>query len=243
MPAGRLRILRLVFWLCMLAPVMTPALAESAEDPICWPLHGILGDIGAPEINAGTVSAGRIVGRGPARTLDILPDCGNQRPQSGCTAGTTPPIPAGSTVIILRSAMGYRCVSTAGGKRQAGSIGGWVLASRIAVYPKWPNAPMRSWIGTWAMEDNRLQITHAPGGLLRFVGHAVYQARNAVNEGSFDDQLRPVGGMVNLSAGSDPCSISMRLISGMLAVFDQGDQCDGGNVSFTGIYTRQRRPK
>jgi hypothetical protein len=246
--AERLRALPLVFWAYMLLAIITPASAQIPNE-LCLPLHGVLGGlvpIGGPEINALTVKVGRIVGSGPAKTLFVLPNCGDERPPSGCAGSQTLPIPTGFTVVILKSDKGYRCVSTADRTRHTEAIGGWVLERRVSVYPKWPNVPTRSWIGTWVMEDNNITITTAAGGFLRFVGNARYDARDGVKLGSFDDRLRPAGAIVDLSSADrslgDGCSVSMGLMADMLAVFDQGG-CDGINVSFTGFYIRQKHAK
>ena len=229
-------ILRIFIWAGLIASITSPTLAigaEVTEDSSCLPLFGV-----PAVVNANDVSAGRVVGRGPVKLLSFLPVCGKS--PTDCNRGSPELVASGTAVIITKSASGYDCIQAA--SRRRGGIGGWIPAGRVLSFPRWPNLPSGAWVGKWTTTGAEISISSEPDGRLRFYGNATYQARTQVNSGSFDDRVRPVNGRVDLSSGAEPCSVSMGLIEGLLAVFDQGD-CDGNNVSFTGVYVRQMRSK
>jgi hypothetical protein len=210
-------------------PASAEETAAEMEASICQPLHGV-----PPSSPAGQISAGRIIGVGPVRMVPILPRCEGSQPD--CVQPNSISLAAGSLAGVTGSKQGFSCIQY--GDKRRGNIAGWVLSSHILALKTNGDLPLRTWTGLWKMDDNSIRITAETNGGLHAVGDAVYQARTGPNFGSFDERGRAVRGKIDFASEGKGCGVSMALIGEMLAVFDTGD-CDGMNVSFTGIYVHK----
>jgi hypothetical protein len=98
--------------------------------------------------------------------------------------------------------------------------------------------PFASWIGTWRHGDNWIALT-LEGDRISAEGEAYWPGKNIMpaNEGSFAGTAAPSANRLRIVDNS--CEVGMTLAGRFLVVTDN-QMCGGHNVSFSGIYVRQR---
>ena len=118
-------------------------------------------------------------------------------------------------------------------------------AARVSRIEVDANPPVSAWVGRWSEEGNpRIRIARR-GRRLTVEGEAFWPSPNpspdqfpgGPNVGSVDEALEVTGN----SAHARICNISFVLLGDYLVGADPDRSCGGMNVSFSGVYRRQRR--
>jgi hypothetical protein len=108
-----------------------------------------------------------------------------------------------------------------------------------------PNPALSEWIGSWSDEGNpRIRFARRGDGLT-VDGEAYWPSPNpsprqfpgGPNVGSVSEPVRVSGN----TARAAECNITFTLLGDMLVAEDPDRSCGGMNVSFTGVYRRERR--
>jgi hypothetical protein len=148
----------------------------------------------------------------------------------------------GDMVLLGESRGAFVSVSYSDGAKRMTE--GWMLRSAVVPY-RAPPASLAAWRGGW-VRDDEANITIGAGkraGTLALSGDALWglrnsaRARGGVNDGSFTGTAVPRGDRVVVDDAE--CRVVMRLAGGYLVVADN-DRCGGLNVSFSGVYRRNR---
>lgn len=141
----------------------------------------------------------------------------------------SPPVKAGTTVLVASHYRGYACVFVPGRDHA-----GWLRDSRLAIVP---HPATVAWNGRWRDGDDGLAIATAPDGQLHVSGHAIWHGGNGNDHlGDIDFTARPVESRLTAPAG-DTCRAELIKLGRYLIVRDNGN-CGGVNVRFDGVYVR-----
>ncbi|MFI4976164.1 MAG: hypothetical protein ACHP84_16620 [Caulobacterales bacterium] len=141
---------------------------------------------------------------------------------------------------------------------------GWLRAGALTAVPTPASPPMSAWAGDWVRDrelglPTSLTLRPLRNGRLKVTGASLFAhsrediARGAVNTGEVDQALevrgRAAGLMLSDAAGQRQsflgkdydyaCKIGMVLVGDWLVAADDG-ACGGLNVSFLGVYRRDR---
>lgn len=168
----------------------------------------------------------------------------------------------GDEVLAGWSRGGFHCVAyvSPNAKRVKGQFpetSGYLPAAALEEV-KAPAATLSDWAGTWLRSaEAEITITALPGGKLKIAGEASYGsldpgrvARGAINSGELEGENAPKGNALAIGEDyTDPskplgedrseCRARLQLFGRYLLVEDNLG-CGGMNVSFTGIYIRQK---
>jgi hypothetical protein len=193
---------------------------------------------GAFPIENNPVGRGVIVGEGRAQFLTDMDGC----PSAEARCRQSAYVIAGNRVVTGRSNGSYVCVYY---PSRGGGTAGWMDAARVRPVATNPNPPLSEWIGRWSDEGNPRVRFFRRGADLVIEGQAYWPSPNpsprdfpgGPNEGSIDEPVRVSGN----SARAGQCNISFTLLGDLLVAQDPERSCGGLNVSFTGIYRRERR--
>ncbi|MBK6801410.1 MAG: hypothetical protein IPG83_08000 [Novosphingobium sp.] len=214
---------------CVLALAQAaPALAQ-ADDGFCR--NGLFG-----EENPGFGLA-RITGTDKARFYLDADGC----PRQSAACLDKPYVLPGDRVVTGRSKAGFTCVYF---PNAGGGTAGWMPAARLTALRVDPAPPLAAWLGRWNDHDNTLRFTRRRDGLW-VEGRAYWPSARP------DPAFRPGGpnigtmaGMVGRTGnrGSEPgCGVTFHLLGDIIVAADPGRACDGMNVTFSGVYLRQKR--
>jgi hypothetical protein len=144
-----------------------------------------------------------------------------------------------------------------------GSVG-WLRDDALTPVPFAASPALSAWVGRWVRDrpfglETSLNVRPAPGGRLKVKGSSLFAHsradvdRGAVNDGEIDDVVDVHGRLAGLlipgprgaSRSMEPetykfeCRFGMALLGDRLFVADD-TACGGLNVSFTGVYRRER---
>lgn len=148
---------------------------------------------------------------------------------------------AGDRVLTGRTRGRYVCVYY---PSRGGGTAGWMDSARIRRIAVDRDPPISAWLGRWSEDGNPTVRFVRRGTDLEVEGEAYWPSRNppadfpgGPNEGS-------IGGIVRVSgnvAHEAECNIRFTLLGDLLVVADPDRNCGGMNVSFSGVYRRERR--
>lgn len=180
----------------------------------------------------------RIKGPGKAYFHSDMDGC----PTAGQTCKSKTFVIAGDRVVTGRSQGDFDCVYF---PNKLGGTAGWVEKSHLLHLPVNRAPPLAAWVGNWSDSGNP------------FVGFAIFRGKLRVDGESYwpspnpDPRDRPggpnmgqIGGLVSVKgnrAYEEECAISFVLLGDILVAADPGRECDGMNVTFSGIYQRRKR--
>ena len=108
-----------------------------------------------------------------------------------------------------------------------------------------PAPPLSAWLGNWSRYDSASLTFSANAKALLVKGHAFWPSANpdpryrkgGPNIGEIDGTATVKGNRAH-EAG---CAVSFTLLGDILVAADPGRECDGMNVTFSGIYLRKKR--
>jgi len=150
------------------------------------------------------------------------------------------------SVLLGQAYGGYRCVYSFGTQ---GSVGGWITADEATTLNRVPIASLdKRWDGKWAEIGGDDTVTLAStGNKLHGKGEAYWpladppedQFPGGPNLGAFEATALPTSGTVVFAYADDQCSVRMTIVGDVLVVADN-HQCGGMNVTFDGVYQRER---
>lgn len=148
----------------------------------------------------------------------------------------------GDEVVVNRTRGDYSCVWYS--PKSGSSTVGWIKTSALRFDDKLFDVSPRAWLGEWKYGDNGIEFTNNKlAGNLNVTGNATWVGANPgnVHVGELDGRYEPKDGVINYSDGDDEydCKVTMRLVGKYLIVADNL-KCGGVNVSFSGVYTRNR---
>lgn len=184
------------------------------------------------------VGLATIGGSGRAYFIGDLDGCPNAEARCRQRAYVVP----GDRVVTGRSNGAYVCVYYPG---RGGGTAGWMEAARLVPAPVDPNPPRAAWLGNWSDEGNPRVTFERRGNDLAVEGEAFWPSRNpsprdypgGPNDGTIGETVQVNGNR----ARAAECHISFTLLGDFLVAADPDMQCGGLNVSFSGIYRRERR--
>lgn len=155
----------------------------------------------------------------------------------GCSADSSDcrlaTLPAGTIVLVGKSQAGLSCVWA---QTKDEDVDGLVHSDQIG-----PAAEgSRGWQGVWKHFDDVIRVSKR-GAQLYAEGNAVWHGYGTnTHEGSFRGSGTPEANLLHIKdRDTDLCAVNLRLVGPFLLATDTG-HCGGVNVSFNGVYTRQR---
>lgn len=193
------------------------------------------------------------VKRGQARVPFLTPDCQAGKPGACQSKAFVVP---GDIVLVGEVFDASACAAFVNAKGQVTT--GLLPNDRLQRPSATQPAGAGAFTGRFARTEADITIKpKGRDGTLAFAGQATYGAldpsrvaRGAVNLGEFNFDLKPTSNRVEVSLGGaapvawdkgkdDDCAVALLVLGPYLAVEDNR-RCGGNNVSFTGIYRRQR---
>ena len=150
----------------------------------------------------------------------------------------------------------FICATLVNAKGRATS--GWLPKASITIKPATPVA-LADWLGTWSTGiEHEIRISRGKkAGTLALDAMATFGAkdpdrvkRGAVNMGDFKAERAPKDAFLEFTVGpkgtlaysegdTSDCKVQLLRVGNALVVEDNG-QCGGMNVSFSGLYRRQK---
>lgn len=160
-------------------------------------------------------------------------------PQAGERCRLRSYLLGGDRVVTGRSTGGWTCVFYPGG---GGGTAGWMESARLAAVPVNPQPAITAWLGDWQSDGARFVSLTRKGAGLAIKGIAFWPTRNpdprerpgGPNIGEIDGAARPKGN----SLFEEGCSVRFVLLGDWLVASDPTRDCDGMNVTFSGVYKR-----
>jgi len=139
----------------------------------------------------------------------------------------------GDIVVTGATEGGFTCVLF---PNAAGGAEGWMPVGRLAALSA---SPTGGWPGDWTRDAGAFIRLSAAGAQIAVVGEGMWQGAtpSAVHTGEIQGRARPTGD--TLRVGYDVCNATLRRLGPYLAVGDNGG-CGGMNVTFVGVYRRDR---
>lgn len=226
-----------------------PSLAESPE---CYSFDLDLANLEASD----AVSLARI-GKGRPR-VNFLNPAALQKPcpKTSRACEDKAYLVPGDEVVIMSSKDEFVCVGYTSPKGQVTK--GWLPRASLTPVQNPPTVQVRDWIGTWNSGPEKMIVVE-PGSdpsKLKIIGSATWGAqiperaeRGAINVGELDAEAPARGEYLSFAdwngslpfdaADEGSCKIQMRRLGPYLLAKDN-DRCGGNNVTFTGIYRRQK---
>lgn len=164
----------------------------------------------------------------------------------------------GDLLIVGKSLRDFVCATYIGSKGFGHS--GWLPKNAVATIAPQDSIAREKWIGRWQAPEQTIAIR--PGttaGTLVLSGEATYGARDpdrvqrgAVNVGEFEVTAHIPGDAfaftpsdgkaVPYDPRSDDCGMRLRLQGEYLIAMDN-QKCGGLNVTFSGVYRRDAKPR
>jgi hypothetical protein len=215
--------------LAALAACGFSAPAWAQDDGTCR--NGLFGDQNSE------FGAAHVIGSGRLHFLEDMDGCPNATAACRQRAFVVP----GDRLVTGRSKQGYVCAYF---PNRGGGTAGWVEKSRLRIDAINPRPPLTAWRGTWADGDNHISFSIRRGALV-VDGEAFWPSANpSLKDRPGGPNLGNVGGPLEVagnSAREPECDVHFVLLGDVVVASDQSRQCDGANVSFSGVYTRSRR--
>lgn len=170
---------------------------------------------------------------------DMSPNC----PESA-SCRTKNYVVAGDTVITNRKRGDFLCAWYS--PKKGWTTVGWLKASDLDFPVSRGDISERSWTGEWRYALNSITITPDKlAGFLNVAGNAIWKGLgDNVHIGELDGAFPYKGGVLEYSSGDSQydCRATLRLVDAFLVVRDNMN-CGGANVTFSGIYRRQREQR
>ncbi|WP_322051702.1 hypothetical protein [Paraburkholderia bannensis] len=191
-----------------------------------------------------TFSLARVTGTGKLHFLDDLSGC-PEKGGSACEQRAY--VLPGDTLLVSKRRNGFRCAFY---PNKGGGSAGWVTDDRIEEIAVDQAPALRQWTGTWMDGDNKI-VLGMRGKALHATGEAYWPSKQpsahfpgGPNLGDLEAVATPAQNTVKFVEGSgdsssDVCRVSASLVGAWLVVGDN-QMCGGENVSFSGVYRRQR---
>jgi hypothetical protein len=148
----------------------------------------------------------------------------------------------GNKVVVARTFKGFACSRFISAKRA--STTGWIKASMIDVTEADPKPKLSAWLGDWRYADNSISFTEnkLPGNL-NVTGNAFWKGLgDNIHIGELDGRSEPKGNILKFGESDTDefaCKATMHLVGKFLVVADNM-RCGGANVTFTGVYRKER---
>jgi hypothetical protein len=180
----------------------------------------------------------KIDGDTRAYLLDDMDGCPSGR--TGCrTRGYVIP---GDLVVTGRDRNGYRCVYF---PNRGGGSAGWLDPRRLKPIPVAADPPLSAWVGRWSDHGNPTARIALRRERLFVDGESYWpdpdpplkQFPGGPNMGGIGGPLRVKGNR----AHEDECNVDFTLVGDFMVGSDPDMKCGGMNVSFSGVYRRERR--
>jgi len=206
--------------------------AAAAADDEDWCRNGLF------PIQSPSPGLAVIAGRGRAYFLGDMDGCPS--PEARCRQRTY--VVPGDRVVTGQARAGYVCVYY---PSRGGGTAGWMDAARLTAREVDQNPPLSAWVGQWSENGNpRIRFVRRAAGLL-VDGESYWPSPNpsprdypgGPNEGAVSEAVQVRGN----SAHASECNITFRLLGDLLIAADPDMSCGGMNVSFSGVYRRERR--
>ncbi|WP_343714425.1 hypothetical protein [Inquilinus sp.] len=236
----------------LLGAALLPSLAGAEETCYVVPTLGAADS--APQLKAVAASQKRVhFLKGPAGG----PGC--PKDTAGCRLKEY--LVANDRVVVTAVQGAYACATFTGGAPNFASTTGLLPLSALADTPQ---AAEGDWTGAWRSGDEQeIDIRKVAGNAIAIEGNATYGgddpervARGAVNAGQIGATLTPEGDKAAFSAGDDGkgapydanpgddsvCRVRLWRVGPYLLAADNL-MCGGMNVSFTGVYRREKAGK
>ena len=149
---------------------------------------------------------------------------------------------SGQRVVIGRTQGRYICAYY---PSKGGGTAGWLDAARVKPVAVRQNPPFSAWVGQWSDEGNPVVRFYVRHGKLTAHGFAAWpsfdpplkQYPGGPHTGEIDEPVRLSGNR----AYATGCEVTFTLLGNLLVAADPKRECDGVNVSFTGVYQRVGR--
>jgi hypothetical protein len=160
-------------------------------------------------------------------------------PEAGARCRRKSYLIAGDKLVTGRSKGAWTCVFYPGG---GGGSAGWMESNRLAAVPVNPAPPLSSWLGDWESDGARFVTFTRKSTGLAVKGTAFWPTRNpsprdrpgGPNIGEIDGTARPQGNRLH----EESCDVRFVLLGDWLVASDPTRDCDGMNVTFSGVYKR-----
>ncbi len=206
-----------------------PITAQASEDDDGMCRNGVFTE------NNPALSLARVTARPRAHFFADMDGC----PQAGARCQQRSYLVTGNKVVTGRRIGGWTCVFYPGG---GGGTAGWMASSSLSVLPVNPAPTQDAWLGEWDSDGARYVTFSRKGADLRIKGTAFWPSRNVdlrsrpggPNIGEVDGAARARGNRLH----EEGCSVTFVLLGAWLAASDPTRDCDGMNVTFSGIYKR-----
>ncbi|MFM5906186.1 MAG: hypothetical protein ACKOPO_01125 [Novosphingobium sp.] len=187
-----------------------------------------------------SVSLAAVAGKGRAHFWYDMDDC----PQAGERCRLRSYLVAGDRVLAGRSKGAWTCAFYPG---KGGGSAGWIESARLSRLPANPKPPIEAWLGDWESDGARYVSFRRKGVGLSIRGTAFWPARDVdprerpggPNMGEIDGSDKPAGNRLFESG----CSVRFVLLGDWLVGSDPSRECDGMNVTFSGVYKRAAKAR
>jgi hypothetical protein len=185
-----------------------------------------------------TFGLGKVAGVGPASFVYDMQGCPNVTAQCRLRSYVIP----GQRVVIGRTHGRYICAYY---PSKGGGTAGWLDTARIEPLAVRQNPPISAWVGRWSDEGNPVVRLYVRQGKLTAHGFAAWpsfdpplkQYPGGPHTGEIEEPLR----LADNRAYARGCEVIFTLLGDLIVAADPTRQCDGANVSFTGVYRRVSR--
>jgi hypothetical protein len=118
-------------------------------------------------------------------------------------------------------------------------------ASKLRQIPATSAPAISEWVGRWSQDGNPSLRFYLRDQKLKVVGDAYWPSRNPpLSERPFGPNVGHVDETVEVAANvarAMECNISFTLLGDLLVVADPDLMCGGANVTFTGVYRREKK--
>jgi hypothetical protein len=221
--------MRRILFAAIALAIPTAAAAADEDDGFCRN--------GGFPIENSTFGVATIQGAGRAYLLDDMNGCPNASPK--CQTHTY--LITGDRVVTGRTRGGYVCAYF---PNKGGGSAGWVDPKRLKQMPVDAKPPLSAWAGYWSDNGNPTARFSVSKGELVVDGDSYWPQRNpslkdypgGPNVGDISGTLKVSGN----SAHEPDCNVDFTLVGDMIVGRDPDMQCGGMNVSFSGVYRRDR---
>jgi hypothetical protein len=128
---------------------------------------------------------------------------------------------------------------------RGGGSAGWIESRRLRAVAVAPRPPLSAWLGQWSAEGNPMVRFRVRRKQLTVDGDSYWPSPNpSLEERPGGPNIGSIAGPVRRSgnqAREPECNVTFTLLGDLLIGADPDMKCGGANVSFSGVYRRQRR--
>ncbi len=148
-------------------------------------------------------------------------------------------------VIVSRNFGDYSCVWYQ--PQKGAETAGWIATKNLEFLKNSTQILSNDWLGAWVYYSNDIEIGKAKkSGFLKVSGNAIWKGLgDNIHTGEMDGLAKPLGNLLSIGEKeTDEFACKVRLYRvGKYLIASDNLNCGGVNVTFSGVYLRQKKAK